>query len=483
MNLSLRTRWGSAFNWIAALWNADKGEQRAPTGTGASSSGKSVSDEKALGIGAVFRCIRLLSETGSSLPLRAYEGNRFGERKPLADSHWLNGLIEEPNETMTGDELVEAMIAQMAGWGNGYSQIVPNAAGRPVELWPYKVDRMKVERNADRSLRYTYPDPNGTPVALPAGRVLHMRAFSLDGVMGVSPLGMARNVMGLAVAAEDYAGSFFASGGRPAGVMTTDKILNDKQREQIRKEYGGIADGGTDGKRFWLMEASLKYEAITVSPEDMQMLQTRSFQIKEIARFFGVPLHLLMETEGQTSWGTGLEQQNSAFLLYSLRPYLTRIQNTFNRFIISANERRRIFVEFDESPLMWADTAAQGTFLGALASNGLMSRNEGRARLKLPASKDPGAELLTVQTALTDLNRLGDPPAPPPAPPTPPPVTRQELMMTEVIQELRALKSGALPAPGPTVISLPRAKVARFDHVRDDDGRIESSVPVYEVDP
>lgn len=403
---------------FGGLWNADKGIQSSGPSNFWNESEQAVTDSRAMQIAAAFRCIRIIAETAASLPMIGYQKLPNGDRTPLPENHWLSQILCYPNETMGGDEWRESMYAQMAGWGNGYSQIVRQSAGRPVELWPYKVDRMQVRRNDDLSLSYRYPTILGVPLDLPAGKVLHLRSFGVDGVMGLSPLGLARQSLGLAVGAERYASSFFAQGGRPAGVMTSDKLLTDAQRAQIRKEYGGIAEGGTD-KRLWLMEGSLKYTPITVSPEDMQMLQTRAFQISEIARFFGVPLFLLMETEKSTSWGTGIEQANLGFLIYTLRPYLSRMVNSFNRWIIPDADKPSICVDVDVSPLLELDSAAQKELYASLTSNGIATRNEVRRRMKWPRATDVNADALTVQSALVPLAKLGmlPPTGTPPAAP------------------------------------------------------------------
>jgi HK97 family phage portal protein len=402
--------WSSWMRYLlGGLWNPETGIQRAGPGSYSAEAGQLVTDARALQVAAVFRCIRIIAETAASLPLVAYQRVGDGEREPLPMTHWLPRLIEEPNPTQTGDEWREAMYAQMAGWGNGYSRIARQSEGRPVELWVHKADAMEVERQRDRSLVYRYPNPDGQLQELNASQVLHLRAFSIDGVMGMSPLALARESLGLTVGAERYAASFFAQGGRPAGVMTSEKLLSDKQREQIRREYGDMSatDAAATGKRFWLLEGSLKYQPITVSPEDMQMLQTRAFQIADIARFFGVPLFLLMETEKSTSWGSGIEQQNLGFLTYTLRPYLSRMVNSINRWIIPEAERARLFVDVDDSPLVAMDSAAQEKLLSAFADHGIMTRNEIRARLKMRRSTDANADKLTAQSAMLPIDRLG----------------------------------------------------------------------------
>lgn len=396
---------------VGGLWNPDIGIQwPGPMGAG-NESMQPVNDERAIQISAVFRSIRIIAETCAALPMYGYQRLPNGDRAVLPDSHWLNQLICEPNEDMAGDEWRETQFGAMAGWGNGYTQLSRQSEGRVALMDPYKVDRMQVERTPQLVLQYKYPDAFGAPQIVPKSRVLHLRAFSLDGIMGLSPLGMARQVLGVTVGAEKYAGSFFSSNGRPSGVMTSERLLTDAQRDQVRKEYGGMAEGGTD-KRFWLLEGPLKYQAVTVSPEDMQMLQTRTFQISEIARIFGVPLFLLMETEKSTSWGSGLEQMNLGFLTYTLRPYLQRMVVTFNRRIIPPELRNKVFVDIDEQALLSLDSAALKELYGNLATNAVMTRNEIRRRLKLPQSTDKNMDAFTAQSALTTIENLGRVPTP-----------------------------------------------------------------------
>lgn len=390
---------------LGGLWNPEVGIQRSGPTSYANDSMQAVSDERAIQVAAVFRCIRIIAETAASLPIKALQRtSRTADPTPLPDSHWFQGILEEPNPEMFGAEWREAMFAQMAGWGNGYSEMARNSEDRAVELWPLKSGRMEVSRKPDKSLEYRYPDVNGLPQILQKSKVFHARLFSVDGVMGLSPLALARESLGLAIGAERFAASFFAQGGRPSGVMTSDKLLNDKQRDQIEKKFGGLAKGGTD-ERFWLLEGPLKYQAVSANPEDMQLLATRSFQLADIARWFGVPLFLLMETEKSTAWGTGLEQFLLAFLTFTLRPYLERMECVLNYRVVPPEERGRVFCEIDETALLRADSQAQQSFFSAMVNNGILTRNEVRRRLKYPAKV--GADELTAQTALAPLSALG----------------------------------------------------------------------------
>lgn len=420
--------WQSWMRWAwPMLYNPQLGQQSSGPETYANESGQSITDARAMQIGAVFRCIRIISEVAAALPMHGYKVSPDGDRTPLKDSHPLNGLIEEPNPVMTGDEYRETQFAGASGWGNAYSFIVPNDEGTPVELWPQNPRQVIPRRQPDRTVTYQYPDPYGRPVLYKPGEILHTRQFTIDGYMGLSPLALARESLGLTVGADRYAASFFAQGGRPAGVMTSDKLLTEAQRKQIRKEYGGIADGavGDDhrdvenqtGKRMWILEASLKYTPVTVSPEDMQMLETRAFQVSDIARFFGVPLFLLMENAKDTSWGTGLEQMNLGFLTYTLRSYLRRMTTIWNRRIVAPNWNR-VCVDIDTSPLLTMDSNALKEVYASYTGNGIMTRNEARKKLGLPQSTQKNADALTAQIALTTIDKLGTVAPPSGFPPT-----------------------------------------------------------------
>lgn len=398
------------------LFNSDRGMQLRGPDRGSSDAGIAVTDDLAMQIGTVFRCVRIIAEVCALLPVKGYKRLPNGDREELPDSHWLQQLLDHPNEVMSGDQLREALYAQQAGWGNAFGQIVRDSTGIPRELWPYKVDRMAVERNPDLTIDYLYPNAQGTREKLRRGTVMHMRGFTLDGVMGLSPLGMARNAAGLALQAEKYAATFYAAGGVPVGVMKADRVLNPKQREQIRTEYSGMADG-KGGQRFWLLEAGLTYDALTVNPEDMQMLLTRSFQVAELARFFGVPLFLLFETEKSTSWGSGIEQQNIALKTYTLAPYAQDMAAAYNNQVIPRELRSKLFVDVDLEALQTADFKSVATYYGGLTDKGIMVRNEARRRLKLPRIDVPQADMLTVQSQFVTIDKVGETPkTPAPAP-------------------------------------------------------------------
>lgn len=380
------------------VWNPETGEQRSGPPLGhVTAAGNIVTDTRALQIPTVMRCIRIIGETCASLPIQVYERTPDGDVP--APNHWLSRLLVEPNESMTGDELREALVGQMAGWGNGYAEIVRDTRGRPQELWPLKADLMVVKRDADRVLRYEYPDRYQVPQPYGQTQILHCRAFSVDGVMGMSPLGFLRHTLGLTVGAEDLAASFFNNGGRPSAILSVDKPLTPSQREQVRES---ITRPLEEGRRIMVLEGSMKYQTVTISPEDMQMLATRQFQVEELARCFGVPLHLLGVQNNVPNWG--LEQMNQAFFTFVLNAYLGRMESTINRFLLSPEERQRYFVRHDVRPLLRADSNARASYLSSMVQNGLMTRNEARRWEGLPPAE--GADELTVQLNLTNIATL-----------------------------------------------------------------------------
>lgn len=405
--------WMSRLGW--GFWNRDIGIQRVASIAGPTSAGVSVNDQKAMTISAVFRCISLISETSAQLPLDVYTVPKSG-RPQLTREHWLNGLLTQPNVINTGDEVREAMVAQVSGWGNGYCHVPRRDFDqRPLALWPLRAPEMEIARKLDRTLAYRYyGDPSGIGVDIDPANIAHFRGFSLDGVVGLSRLAQARQSMGMAVASEGYGAEFFASGGRPTGVLSVDRVLTPAQRAQIRAEFKGLTTSADD--RLYVLEAAMKYDAVSVSPEDMQMLQTRNFQVADIARFFGVPLFLLFVQENTPNWG--LEQQNLGFLTYALRPYLQRIEKVINQFVLPEKERGGVIVLHDTSELTMPDAKVRAESDAACTNAGILTINEARANRNLDPI--PGGEVAHCQVALAPITQLGDSPTRPanPAAPT-----------------------------------------------------------------
>ena len=388
----------------SGLDNPDKGPQSSGRTTYRTESGLILTDERAMSITAVWSCVRLLAETVASLPLSVYERTPDG-RKEVGE-HYLRTLLREaPNDLMTPLEFREAMTMQLALWGNAYAKIDRDSSKKPFAITPLRADRMTPTREAG-TVTYHYQVDKGEHV-FAKDSILHLKGFGTEGIIGLSPLAYARHTLGISASADKYAGASFAKGGRPRGVMTTDRILTSDQRLALKNIYEGIGDQESDGT--WVLEAGIDYKAIDIPPDDMQMLESRAFQLSEVARIFRVPSFLINDSEKSTSWGTGLEQTNLAFLTYTLRPYLTRWESTISNSLLSRTDRRKYFVEHNVEGLLRADSAARASFYSQMVQNGLYTRNEVRRKENMKPVE--GGDDLTIQVNLTpvdDLPRLGN---------------------------------------------------------------------------
>lgn len=391
------------FQWLAnGLSNAETGPQYSSGGGG--SEAADITDERALQLSAVWSCVRLISETVACLPLGFYRRTDTG-RSDLEEQHPLITLLKRtPNQSMTDVEFREAMTCQLVLWGNAYARI-GWMGNRPVNMTPLRPGHVEVIRRPDGSVFYREYRDQGTE-EYEAEEIFHLKGFSAEGIIGFSPLALARQSMGLAVAAEQYSAGAFRRGGRPVGTLNFPEgvFLTEVQREQAQKLYETITNGATDSARNWILEGGAKYSPVSIPPDDLQMLQSRQFQLSEIARWFRVPSHLINDSEKSTSWGSGLEQLDLGFLKYTLTPYLRRWESTIRDTLMTPLEKRRLIVEHNVEGLLRADSKARAEFYSKMAQNGLMTRNEIRMKENLPPKE--GGDELTVQVNLTPLEDL-----------------------------------------------------------------------------
>jgi len=378
------------------LTNPIEGFQASGKDTRSTTAGVSLTDEKAMALSAVWSCVRLISETVASLPLNVYE--RTDDGRQAAESHYLHMLLREaPNSLMNPLEFREALTMQVALWGNGYAEIKRDNRGVPVSLTPLHPARVTPVREAG-TVTYHYEQGRGTHIYAKES-ILHLKGFGVEGVVGLSPLAYARETMGISSAADSYASKTFTNGSRPSGVLTVDRLLTTEQREKLRDLYESL-----DSNSLWVLEGGTGYQQLTVPPDDLQMLESRQFQLADIARFFRVPSHMINDTSNTTSWGSGIEQLNLGFLTYTLRPYLTRWESAVSHALLPRTARRRYFVEHNVEGLLRADSAARANFYSTALQNGWMSRNEVRRKENLPEVE--GADELTVQVNLAPIDKL-----------------------------------------------------------------------------
>lgn len=394
------------FQWLVnGLANSEFGVQG--TGGGAGAEAVDISDSRALQLSAVWSCVRLISESVACLPLGFYRRQADDSREKLERDHHLVQLLRnKPNINMTEVEFREAMTTQLVLWGNAYARIDRRNNGTPMALTPLIPGKMEVMRARNYGVEYHYyTESSSRPEVYGPDDIFHLKGFSAEGIVGFSPLALARHTMGLSVAAEQYSAGSFRNGGRPLGTIEFEKVLTPDQRKAAHKVLQDITQGATQNARSWVLEGGAKYNPISIPPDDLQMLESRTFQLGEIARFFRVPSHMINDSEKATSWGSGLEQLDLGFLKYTLTPYLTRWESTIKAKLMTAQERDELICEHNVEGLLRTDSKARAEFYSKMVQNGLMVRNEVRAKENLPPYKE-GGDIPTVQVNLTPLDEL-----------------------------------------------------------------------------
>ena len=339
-------------------------------------SGVSVDESKALTLSAVYACVRVLSETLASLPLPVYRrlDPRGKERVP---THSLFPILHDrPNPEMTAFTFKETMMSHVILWGNAFAEIERDRANRVIALWPLLPDRTWVERK-NKMLRYI-TRVGGQEFALPPERVLHVPGLSFDGLRGYSPIALHREAVGLGLAGEEFGARFFGSGARPSGVLEFDGSFEDQAaRDDFRKQFAAVHQGLGNTHRTAVLEKGMKWRQTSIPPDDAQFLETRQFQVREIARIFRVPPHLIADLDNATF--SNIEHQGLEFVIYSLRPWLVRFEQALNHSLIPANERGQVFVEFLIDGLLRGDIGSRYEAYVKARTNGWMSANDVRA--------------------------------------------------------------------------------------------------------
>lgn len=360
---------------ISLLWKWIHGQLVGTT------AGVGVSETSALNLSGVWRAVDLLSSQIGMLPMHLYERTSSNTRQ-LAVDHPVAKLLTFPNPEMTPMRLREVLMAHVLLWGNAYCEIEWDWAARPVALWPMRPDQVTVERtlSPDRTpgeLLYRYHSDTQGVFNLPAYRVLHIRGLSLDGVLGISVIGRAREDIGLGIATREYGSRFFSNGGLPGGVLTHPGRLSDEALARLRDDFATRHQGLSNAQRLAILEEGLEYKKIGVPPEDAQFLETRKFQISEIARWFGLKPHKLGDLERATF--SNIEHQNIEHVTDSLQPWATRIEQEFNHSLLMSSERVRFYTRIELAGMLRGDTKSRFDAYGIGLDKGIYSINEVRA--------------------------------------------------------------------------------------------------------
>ena len=379
--------------------------------TGGSSSGKNVNERSAMQMTAVYSCVRILSEAVASLPLHVYKYNNEGG-KEKAVKHPLYFLLhDEPNPEMSSFVFRETLMTHLLLWGNAYAQIIRNGKGEIIALYPLMPNRMRVDRDDNGQLYYQYntskddaPTMNGSMVNLKPSDVLHIPGLGFDGLVGYSPIAMAKNAIGMAIACEEYGAKFFANGATPGGILEHPGTVNDPKR--VRESWTSAFGGSSNANKVAVLEEGMKYTPISISPEQAQFLETRKFQINEIARIFRVPPHMVGDLEKSSF--SNIEQQSLEFVKYTLDPWVTRWEQAIVRSLFSTDEKTQYFVKFNVDGLLRGDYQSRMNGYAIGRQNGWMSANDIRELENLdriPAEE--GGDLYLINGNMTKLKDAG----------------------------------------------------------------------------
>ena len=368
-----------------------------------------VSPQTALQLSAVWACVRLLSETIGTLPLGVYQKDALGRRKEYAQ-HGLYGLLHDsPNADQSAAEFWEAIVASLCLYGNGYAEKIVGGGG-VVGLAFLRPDWMGVGRDRNGARTYTYQDPRRATRTYHEDELFHVRGFGVGQDVGLSPIAYARQSLAASFSANTAAQASIENGVRGSGFLVVPGKPTPEQRLQLKATYLDPVTGPQSVGRGAVLEQGLDWKPITgLPPEDLQLLETRAFHVEDICRWFRIPPFMIGHSEKSTSWGSGLEQQTIGFLTYALRPYLTRIEQAVKKQLLVPAERATVYAEFNLEGLMRADSAGRAALYSTLAQNGVYTRNEIRARENLPPVD--GGDVLTVQSNLIPLDKLGQTPA------------------------------------------------------------------------
>ena len=312
---------------------------------GGSTAGKPVNERSAMQMTAVYACVRILSEAIAGLPVHLYQYKEDGS-KEKALSHSLYRLLhDEPNPEMTRFVFRETLMTHLLLWGNAYAQIIRNGKGEVLALYPLMPNRMTVDRDEKGHLYYQYqmqdsdaPTMKNGTVTLKPTDVLHIPGLGFDGLVGYSPIAMAKNAIGMAIACEEYGAKFFANGATPGGLLEYPGTV--KNPEAVRESWNkGFS--GSNSHKIAVLEEGMKYTPISISPEQAQFLETRKFQIDEIARIFRVPPHMVGDLEKSSF--SNIEQQSLEFVKYTLEPWIIRWEQSINRALLSEKREGCLF--------------------------------------------------------------------------------------------------------------------------------------------
>lgn len=377
--------------------------------TGQSSAGKLVTEQTALQLTAVYACVRILAESVAGLPLHLYRYK--GDGKEKATDHPLYRLMyTKPNPEMTSFVFRETMMTHLLLWGNAYAQKIYNGRGEIIAVYPLMPNKMRVMRGADKKIvyQYTYNDDDAVgetrTVTLSRHEVWHIPGLGFNGLIGFAPIAMTKNALGMAIATEEYGSKFFANGAQPSGVLEHPGTIKDVER--LRQTWQSQYSGSGNAHKIAVLEEGLKYTPISIPPDQAQFLETRKFQIDEIARIFRVPPHMIGDLEKSSF--SNIEQQSIEFVKYTLNPWVSRWEQSMLCSLLTEKEQQTYFWKFNLDGLLRGDYVSRMNGYAIGRQNGWLSANDIHELENMdPIPSDQGGDLYLINGNMLPLSQAG----------------------------------------------------------------------------
>jgi HK97 family phage portal protein len=380
--------------------------------------GINVTEESSLGMAAVWSAVNLIAGTCASLPLKAY--TRGDQSRKPRETGLAATLLDNPHPDLVPYDFWEIVHAHRLLWGNAYLLKLRNQGGQLTELWPIHPSRVKAGR-VTSATGITTQDVGRKIYAIDGGedaggmtlyddKILHLPAFGYDGICGVSPIRIARQGIGLGLAAEQYGAQLFGSGSLASGILQTDQRMKPEQANALHRRWKEKASGLGNAHEIIILDSGAKFQQLTIPPEDAQFIESRRFQIAEVARIFGVPLHLLQEVEGSTSWGTGIAEQTLGFVIFTLRRWLIRTEQSVTRIL----KPEPVYAKYSLEGLLRGAPKDRAEFYTKMWQLGVFSTNDIRELEDLGPVTGGDTRYVALNFGI-----LGEQKPPPPAPQLP----------------------------------------------------------------
>ena len=354
-----------------------------------SRAGVSIDENEAIKVAAVYACVNLISNHVGTISTHLFK--KKGRGKERAEQHSLYDLLRwQPNTEMTAMDFKKVMQAYRELWGNAYAEIQKNRRGDIVGLWPLPPEAVEKKRTESGKLYYTVRTPDNKEVFLPQESIFHIRGLG-NGVVGCRFIELARGAISLAMATEEYGSKFFENGAAASGIVEYEEKLSDEAFERFKKDFTAGYAGLSNAHRVLFLEQGNKFHQLTIPNDNAQFIESRKFQIEEIARMFGVPLHKIAMLDKSSF--NNIEHQAIEYVQDCLEPRCAQWEQEARRVLLTPTERRIMFVKFNLAKLMRGDSKTRAEYYNTMRQNGVMSANDIREGEDMdPIPEDKGGD-------------------------------------------------------------------------------------------